>query len=163
MKEEKFKIILKEDAVPCRVTKVRKIPLAYEQALKEELDTLLEEEIISSVTEPTEWINPIVVEPKKTNGKFNDKVRLCVNFRHLNKYCLREHYTSPSVLETQKMRADSANIFTTFDAWKGYHQIELDEAIKPLTTFITPFVRYQYNRAPFGINSISEYYNRRIT
>jgi len=77
---------------------------------------------------------------------------------------MREHYTSPSVLETvQKIQANDAQFFTTFDAWKGYHQIELDEESKLLTTFITPFGRFHYNRAPFGINSISEHYNRCMT
>ena len=164
MKGEKFKITLQDNATPCCLTKARKIPIAYEKALRDELDDLLKEGIISPVTQPTEWVSPIVVEPKKTNGQFNGKVRLCVDFRHLNKYCMREHYSSPSVLETiQKIQANDAQYFTTFDAWKGYHQIELDEESKLLTTFITPFGRFYYNRAPFGINSISEHYNRRMT
>ena len=32
-----------------------------------------------------------------------------------------------------------------------------------LTTFITPFGRYKYLRAPYGISSISEHYNRWMT
>ena len=164
MKGEQFKIVLQENATPCCVNKARKIPIAYEKALRDELDDLLKEGIISPVTQPTKWVNPIVVEPKKTNGQFNGKVRLCVDFRHLNRYCMREHYTSLSVIETvQKIQANDAQYFTTFDAWKGYHQIELDEESKLLTTFITPFGRFHYNRAPFGINSISEHYNRRMT
>ena len=31
-----------------------------------------------------------------------------------------------------------------------------------MTTFITPFGRYKYLRAPYGISSISEHYNRRM-
>lgn len=165
MKGEKFKINLVAEAVPCCVTKARKIPVAYENALRSELDELLQEGIITPVTTPTEWVSAIVVEPKKdSTGQFNGKVRLCVDFRHLNKYCLREHFTTSSVLETiQSIHADDAKLFTTFDAWKGYHQIELEEKSKQLTTFITPFGRFRYERAPFGINSISEHYNRRMS
>ena len=165
MKGEKFKIVLRDDAIPCCISKARQIPVAFQQALKNELDELLAEGIITPVTEATEWVNPIVVEPKRDqNGEFNGKVRLCVDFRHLNKYCLREHYFSPSVLDVvQSIQANDAHLFSSFDAWKGYHQIELAEESKHLTTFLTPFGRFQYERAPFGINSISEHYNRRMS
>ena len=45
---------------------------------------------------------------------------------------------------------------------KGYHQCPLDEESQLLTTFITPFGRFKYLRAPYGISSISEHYNRRM-
>ena len=129
------------------------------------MDELLREGIITPVTEATEWVNPIVVEPKRDrNGQYNGKIRLCVDFRHLNKCCVRERYQSPSVLEVvQNIQADHASLFSTFDAWKGYHQIELAQESKNLTTFLTPFGRFRYERAPFGINSISEHYNRRMS
>ena len=156
---------MRDDAILCCISKARQIPVAFQQALKNELDELLAEDIITPVTEATEWVNPIVVEPKlDQNGEFNGKVRLCVDFRHLNKYCLREHYFSPSVLDVvQSIQANDAHLFSSFDAWKGYHQIELAEESKHLTTFLTPFGRFQYERAPFGINSISEHYNRRMS
>ena len=63
MKDEKFKIALRDDAIPCCISKARQIPVAFQQALKNELDEL--------VTEATEWVNPIVVEPKRDqNGEF---------------------------------------------------------------------------------------------
>ena len=55
-----------------------------------------------------------------------------------------------------------AKCFTVFDALKGYHQCPLDAASQKLTTFITPFGRYMYLRAPYGICSISEHYDRRM-
>ena len=91
MKGEKFKIVLRDDAIRCCISKARQIPVAFQQALKSELDELLAEGIITPVTEAIEWINPIVVESKRDqNGEFNGKVRLCVDFRHLNKYCLNK-------------------------------------------------------------------------
>ena len=53
-------------------------------------------------------------------------------------------------------------VFTVFDAVKGYHQCPLDEQSQLLTTFITPFGRFKYLRAPYGISSISEHYDRRM-
>ena len=48
------------------------------------------------------------------------------------------------------------------DALKGYHQCPLDAASQELTTFITPFGRFKYLRAPFGLSSIAEHYIRRM-
>ena len=98
--------------------KHKKIPVAFQQALKNELDELLAEGIITLITEATEWVNQIVVEPKcDQNGEFNGKVRLRVDFRHLNKYCLREHYFSPSVLDiVQSIQANDEHLFSSFDA-----------------------------------------------
>ena len=137
MKGEQLNIVLKKNAVRCCVSKSRPIPIAYQQALKNELDELLREGVITPVTEATEWVNPIVVEPKRDrNGQYNGKIRLCVDLRHLNKCCVRERYQSPSVLEVvQSIQADHASLFFTFDAWKGYHQIELAQKSKNLTTF----------------------------
>ena len=54
-------------------------------------------------------------------------------------------------------------IFTVLNALKGYHQCPLDADSQALTTFITPFSRYKYLQTPYGISSISEHYNRRMT
>jgi len=41
--------------------------------------------------------------------------------------------------------------------------VPLGKDSQTLTTFITPFGRYKYLRAPYGISSISEHYKRRMT
>ena len=82
MKDEQFNIVLKENAVPCCVSKARPIPVAYQQALRNELNEFLRKGIITPVTEASKWVNPIVVEPKcDRNGQYNDKISLCVDFR----------------------------------------------------------------------------------
>ena len=53
-------------------------------------------------------------------------------------------------------------VFSSFDVLKGYHQCPLDPASQELTTFITLFGRFKYLRAPFGLSSIAEHYNRRM-
>ena len=63
----------------------------------------------------------------------------------------------------QSIQANDAHLFSSFHAWKGYHQIELAQESKHLTTFLTPFGRFRYERAPFGINSISEHYKKRMS
>ena len=49
-----------------------------------------------------------------------------------------------------------------FDALKGYHQCPLATEIQLLATFTTPFGRFAFLRAPYGVTSIAEHYNRRM-
>jgi hypothetical protein len=53
--------------------------------------------------------------------------------------------------------------FTIIYALKGYHQVRLDEESAALTTFSTPFGRYQYRRLPFGITHAGDDYSRRVS
>ena len=76
----------------------------------------------------------------------------------------REYYQSPGAIEcVQFINAEEAGYFSKFDATKGFHQIELHADCRDLTTFPTPFRRFRFKRAPFGITSIPEYYYRRMT
>ena len=159
MDGEKFSISLQEDAIPFCVKTPRLIPFAYRDKLKTELDLLQEEGIIAPVTQATEWCAPIVVVPKK--GSY--KIRICVDLSYLNKYVWREHYQSPIPAEAVvDITADEAKYFTIIDAAKGYHQCPLDEASQLYTTFITLFGHFRYLRAPYGLSSIAEHYNRRM-
>ena len=159
MDGELFHIALTEDAKPFCVHTPRTIPYAYRDKLEAELQLLQEQNIIAPVTEPTEWCAPIVVAPKKGT----DKIRMCVDLSHLNKYVKRERYQCLTPAQAvADIAAENAKVFTKLDALKGYHQCPLDEESQLLTTFITPFGRFKYLRAPYGISSISEHYNRRM-
>ena len=137
----------------------RSIPFAYREKLKKELDLLQQQGIITPVTEATEWCAPIVVTPKKDT----DSIRICVDLSRLNHYVRRERYQSPTPAEAvADIAAEEAKFFTVLDARKGYHQCPLDEGSQSLTTFITPFGHYKYCRAPYGLSSIAEHYNRRM-
>ena len=159
MDGEKFHITMAENAKPFCVNTPRAIPYAYRDKLKAELELLQSQGIITPVTVPTEWCAPIVVTPKKDT----DAIRMCVDLSHLNRYVKRERYQSATPAQAvADISAENAKIFTKLDAMKGYHQCPLDEESQTLTTFITPFGRFKYLRAPYGISSISEHYNRRM-
>ncbi len=55
-----------------------------------------------------------------------------------------------------------ATYFSKLDANSGFWQIPLSEESRPLTTFITPFGRYQFNKLPFGISCAPELFQRRM-
>ena len=160
MEGEEFHITLTEHAKPFCVNAPRSVPYAYRDKLKAELDLLQHQQIIAPETEATEWCAPIVVTPKKNS----DKIRMCVDLSHLNRFVVRERYQSITAAQAvADIAASDAKFFTIIHALKGYHQCPLDLQSQPLTTFITPFGRFKYLRAPYGISSISEHYNRHMT
>ena len=159
MEGESFRIELTDDAKPFCVKTPRAIPFAYREKLRSELETLQNQNIITPVTHPTEWCAPIVVTPKKDS----EDIRMCVDLSHLNRYVKRERYHSATPAQAvADITAEKAQVFTKMDARKGYHQCPLDQQSQDLTTFITPFGRFKFLRAPYGISSISEHYNRRM-
>ena len=62
----------------------------------------------------------------------------------------------------ESIQASKAVLFSKVDAKPGYHQIKSDEDSKVLTTLITSFGRFRYERAPLGMESILDHYNRRM-
>ena len=113
--------------------------------------------VISPVTEPTGWCSGIVVVPKP-----NGSVRICVDLTHLNKAVQREVHPMFSVDESLAKLGQSKN-FSKFDAKSGFWQIPLCPESRLLTTFITPFGRFCFNRLLFGISSASEIFQRTMS
>lgn len=151
-----YKIQLREGAIPVSLTAPRKVPLPLMKELKKTLDQMLLQEVIARVDEPTEWCSALVVVPKP-----DGTLRICVDFKPLNKYIQREIYPMP-VTEAIFGRLGKAKIFSKIDAKHGFWQCPLDEGSQKLTTFITPFGRYYFRRLPFGINAAPEFFQKRM-
>ena len=73
----------------------------------------------------------------------------------LNENVMRAFHSLPAVDETLAQLSD-AQTFTKLDTKAGLWQIPLAKESRPLTAFITPFGRYQFNTLPFGITSAPE-------
>ena len=160
MQGKEFHICLAANAKLFCVHTPHTIPFAYCDKLKAELDLLESQNVIVSITEATTWCALIVVTPKK----HSQNIRMCVNLSHLNHFIIRERYQSLTPAQAVADLATSdAKVFTVLVTLQGYHQCPLDADSQALTTFITPFSRYKYLRAPYSISSISEHYNRRMT
>jgi len=98
-----------------------------------------------------------VVVPKQ-----NGCVRICVDLTKLNESVCREHHILPSVEQTLA-QIGGAKFFSKLDANSGFWQVELARESALLTTFITPFGRFCFNRLPFGITSAPEHFQRRMS
>ncbi|KAJ1526442.1 hypothetical protein ONE63_009576 [Megalurothrips usitatus] len=149
-------IVLKEGAVPHAVTAPRRVSVKLREKVREELQRMVKMGVISPVDEATEWCAPMVVALKANGG-----VRICVDYTELNKNVRRERYLMPSVDETLALLGD-AKWFSKLDANHGYYQLAMEDASKKLTTFITPFGRFCYNRLPMGLTSAGEHFQKRV-
>ncbi|VDI47522.1 Hypothetical predicted protein [Mytilus galloprovincialis] len=127
----------------------RKIPVALRDKLKTELERLTDKEMITPVTEPTPWVNNLVIVEKP------NKLRICLDPRDLNKAIKRSHYPMPTIEELLP-DLNKARIFSVADARNGFWHVKLDNDSSMLTTFNTPHGRFRWLRMPFGLNSAPE-------
>ena len=126
----------------------RTVPVHILPLCKAELEKMINDDIITEVTEPTDWVSSIVCNVKETpDGK--KKVRLCLYPKDLNKNIRREHYYSRTVDEILAL-LHGKNYFSVADTTKGYRHVELDHESSLLCTFNTPFSRYRFKRLPFS-------------
>ena len=100
--------------------------------------------------EALNWCVPMVPVPKKKN-----KIRICVDLKHLNEYVVRAKHTLP-ILDDVLYKMRDATVFSKLDASSRLWQIPLDDDSSRLKIFITPFGRYCSRRLPFGICSAPE-------
>ena len=82
-------------------------------------------------------------------------VRICVDLKPSNTSLPREIHPLPKVDNTLA-QLPGAKLFTKLDANSGFLQIPLAEKYHHLTTFVTPFGRFCFNKMPFGISSAPE-------
>ena len=87
--------------------------------------------------------------------------RRTVDYQELNKACLRETHHTPSPFDMVS-GVPGHTFKTVMDAFWGFHQVELDEESQRLTTFITPWGRYQYLRTPMGHCAAPDAYTKRF-
>ncbi len=150
----KYKMKLDETKAPV-VRPPHKLPYALRDRVKRELDDMVKKEIITVVTEPTEWVSQMVAAKKKDK----DEVRICIDPRDLNEALKRPHHPMRTVEEVVA-KMPNAKFFAVIDAKTGFWQIPLEEQSSFYTTFNTPFGRYRFLRLPYGVKSGSEVFQR---
>ena len=131
----------------------RRIPPAMYQELKDHLQDLLDQNVISKSHSP--FSSNVVLVRKKTG-----ELRLCVDFRQLNNNTIKDAYALPRLDETLDSLA-GAKYFTVLDMKSGYYQIKMADEHKERTAFsVGPLGLFQYNRMPFGLTNCPATYQR---
>ncbi|GKE50955.1 reverse transcriptase domain-containing protein [Tanacetum coccineum] len=125
------------------------------QAIQEEVGKLVEAGIMRGV-HYHEWLsNPVMVK------NHDDSWRMCVDFKDLNKACLKDVYPLPKI--DWKVESLCGFPFKCFlDAYKGYHQIQMAKEDEEKTAFITSQGIFCYTKMPFGLRNAGETYQRLV-
>ena len=78
-----------------------------------------------------------------------------------NKAIKRTRHIMPTV-DDILMRLNEATVFSKLDLNSGYHQLELDEQSRNITTFSTHVGLRRYKRLNFGVTSSAEIFQNHI-
>lgn len=113
------------------------------RTIQTEVKKMLEDNIIQPSVSP--WSSPVVLVKKK-DGNW----RFCVDYRKLNKFTKKDVYPLPRIDDTLDSLSGS-KFFSSMDLYTGYWQIEVDEADREKTAFITPEGLYEFKVMPFGL------------
>ncbi|GBG80262.1 hypothetical protein CBR_g30628 [Chara braunii] len=119
------------------------IPEANE--LKRQLEELLRLGFIKPSNSP--WGVPVLFA-RKADGT----LRLCIDYRGLNRYTVKNSYPMPRSDELFDRLAGN-RFFTKIDLRSGYHQIRVAAADQPKTAFRSRFGHYEFTVMPFGFTN----------
>ena len=131
----------------------RRIPPAMIDEVRAHLEQLAASGIIRESHSP--WASNVVLVRKR-----NGSLRMCVDYRQLNKRTIRDSYALPRAEELLDTLSGS-KYFTVLDMKSGYHQVELLEEHKCRTAFtVGPLGFWEFNRLPFGLCNAPASYQR---
>lgn len=140
----RFKIELAKEAEPHKKG-IYRLSESESQELLRQIRDLIEKGFIQPSTSP--WGAPVLFAAKKDGG-----LRLCIDYRALNKQTVKNCYPLPRIDEIfDNLR--QASIFTSLDLRSGYHQIRLDSESIPMTAFRTKYGLFEFLVLPFGLTN----------
>ena len=120
------------------------------------MSNLEQQGIIERADDPTPWVLPLVVAPKKDGD-----VRICLDMRMANHAIKSERHPIPTMDDLAHI-LNGATVFSKLDLRSGYHQLTLAPESRYITTFATHKGLWRYNRLNFGTSSASEIFQKEI-
>ena len=116
------------------------------QELKVQLHELLDKGFIRPSTSP--WGTPVPFAKKK--GK---TLRLCIDYRQLNRVTIKNRYPLPSIDDLlDQLRG--VRVYSKIDLRTGYHQLRVRERYIPKTAFRTRYGHFEFRMMPFGLMNV---------
>ena len=124
------KIPLKHGVFPFK-QKLKQINPILLPVIEKEVKKLLDAKIIIPLRY-SKWVANLVPVRKK-----NGKIKLCVDFRNLNRSSLKDNYPLPNMDHVLE-RVVGANRMSMIDGFSSYNQITVHHDDKEKTSFTTP-------------------------
>ena len=143
-REIEFAIDVVPGATPTSITPYRMAPLELKE-LKLQLQELLEKEFIRPSVSP--WGAPVLFVKKKYGT-----LRLCIDYRQLNKLTVKNKYLLP-IIDDLFDQLKGASIFSKIDLRSGYHQLRIKDADVHKTVFRTRYGHYEFLVMSFGLTN----------
>nr|GFA06103.1 putative reverse transcriptase domain-containing protein [Tanacetum cinerariifolium] len=144
VREVEFSIELIPGAEPISNAPYRMAPIELKE-LKDQLKELLERGFIRPSVSP--WGEPVLFVKKKDGS-----IRLCIDYRELNKITIRNRYPLPRIDDLFD-QLHGAMHFSKIDLRSGYHQLRVKEKDISKTAFRTRYGHYKFLVMPFGLTN----------
>jgi hypothetical protein len=122
-----------------------KLSLSEMEELKRQLEDLVTHQFIQPSQSP--YGAPVLFVKKKDGD-----LRMCVDYRALNKQTVRNTYPLPRIDELMD-QLHGAKHFTKIDLRSGYHQIRIAEEDVHKTAFRTRYGLHEFKVLPFGLTN----------
>ncbi|KAK9085879.1 hypothetical protein Sjap_026290 [Stephania japonica] len=143
-REIDFIIDLVPGTKPISIPPYRMAPKELEE-LRSQLDELLELSFIHPSMSP--WGAPVLFVKKK-----DDSLRLCIDYRQLNRVTVKNKYPLPRIDDLFD-QLTGAQWFSKIDLRSGYHQLRIRAEDREKTAFRTRYGHYQFTVMPFGLTN----------
>nr|GEX45654.1 putative reverse transcriptase domain-containing protein [Tanacetum cinerariifolium] len=141
-REVKFGIELVLGTQPISKALYRMAPVELKE-LKEQLQGLLDLGFIRPSVSP--WGAPILFVKKKDGS-----MRLCIDYRELNRVTIRHRYPLPRIDDLFD-QLQGEKFFSKIDWRSRYHQLQVKEQDIPKTAFRTRYGHYEFLVMSFGV------------
>ncbi|XP_055819235.1 uncharacterized protein LOC129888003 [Solanum dulcamara] len=144
-REVEFPIELIPGSTPISIIPYRMAPAELKE-LKTQLQELLEKGFIRPSVSP--WGAPVLFVKKK-----DGTLRLCIDYRQLNKITIKNRYSLPRIDDLFD-QLKGANLFSKIDLRSGYHQLRVRKEDVPKTAFRTRYGHYEFLVMPFRLTNV---------
>ena len=102
----------------------------------------------------SDWVSNLVAVRKKTG-----EIRLCIDFRNLNRASLKDNYPLPRMEHILQKVVGSKRI-SLLDGFSGYNQVLVLPTNQLKTSFTTPWGTFMYVKMPFGLMNAGATFQR---
>ncbi|KAL0546548.1 hypothetical protein IC582_016459 [Cucumis melo] len=143
-REIEFAIELEPGTVPISRAPYRMAPAELKE-LKVQLQELLDKGFIRPSVSP--WGAPVLFVKKKDGS-----MRLCIDYRELNKVTVNNRYPLPRIDDLFD-QLQGATVFSKIDLRSGYHQLRIKDGDVPKTAFRSRYGHYEFIVMSFGLTN----------
>ncbi|KAL0552128.1 hypothetical protein IC582_011225 [Cucumis melo] len=143
-KEVEFAIELEPGTVPISRAPYRMAPAELKE-LKVQLQEFLDKGFIRPSVSP--WGAPVLFVKKKDGS-----MRLCIDYRELNKVTVKNRYPLPRIDDLFD-QLQGATVFSKIDLRSGYHQLRIKDEDVPKTAFRSRYGHYEFIVMSIGLTN----------